>query len=117
MKTTAALSVNQPLRRRLPNRRPSVTTTTEWAGHSLHLTVGFYPDGCPGEIFARLAKVGSNLDATLDDAAILASRLLQRGETLDDIARGLGRDPTGEPTSVVGKIIEAAKAIAEEVAR
>jgi hypothetical protein len=101
-------------RERLPNRRFSVTETVAWNGHELHISVGFDHGGRPGEVFARLAKVGSNLDAALDDAAVLTSRLLQRGETLADLERGLGRDSTGAPTSIVGHVVAEARRIAEE---
>lgn len=32
-------------RERLPDRRPNATETIAWAGHDLHITIGFARDG------------------------------------------------------------------------
>ena len=40
-------------RRRLPNRRPSVTQDIEVDGRTFTASVGFFADGTPGEIFIR----------------------------------------------------------------
>jgi len=62
-------------RRRLPNRRMSLTLEFEHvmqAGESPRsylLTIGFYPGGRIGEIFLDGVKIGSTLKTHLDDGA------------------------------------------------
>ena len=46
-------------RERLPGRRPNETTDLELGGARYAVTIGFYPDGRPGEVFTAGAKVGS----------------------------------------------------------
>ena len=94
-------------RQRLPNRRPAVTESLIWNGARVHITAGFSPDGRLLETFLRGGgRVGSERDHTLDDIAVALSRLLQYGDALTDIARGVGRLPTGEPASVVGAVAD-----------
>ena len=60
---------SQPRRRRLPNRRPSVTEAIEVGGQVVVVTVGFDPeDDSPRELFLKAGKEGSLLNALLDDA-------------------------------------------------
>ena len=81
-----------PGRRRLPDRRLSPGATLDHHGARYRMTVGLYPDGSPGEIFIRGPKVGSDSDALVDDAATMASLLLQLGFAADDLARRLTAD-------------------------
>ena len=94
-------------RERLPDRRPSETVTFDHDGTSYALTIGFYLDGRPGEAFTGNAKVGSGVEAVLDDSAILISLLLQHGVEPAALARTMGRlgDDTA-PASVIGAIID-----------
>ena len=66
-------------RQRLPDRRPNETAELEFEGARYAVTIGFFPDGRPGEAFTGNAKVGSGVEAVLDDACILVSLLLQNG--------------------------------------
>ncbi len=94
-------------RERLPNRRPSETVTFDHDGTSYALTIGFYLDGRPGEAFTGNAKVGSGVEAVLDDAAILISLLLQNGVEPAALARTVGRLGDGTaPASVIGAIVD-----------
>ncbi len=94
-------------RERLPNRRPSETVTFDHDGTSYALTIGFYLDGRPGEVFTGNAKVGSSMEAVLDDSAILISLLLQHGVEPAALARTVGRLGDGTaPASVIGAIID-----------
>ena len=45
-------------RRRLPNRRENETIDLVFDGHRYHVTIGFAPDGRPGEVFCHGGKVG-----------------------------------------------------------
>ncbi len=78
-------------RQRLPSRRPNETADLDFDGARYAVTVGFYPDGRPGEVFTGNAKVGSSVEAVLDDAAILISLLLQHGVEPAALARTVGR--------------------------
>src|SRR6202011_2702324 len=49
------------VRHRLPEERASVTHKFEVGGHEGYITVGLYPDGCPGEIFVTMAKERSTV--------------------------------------------------------
>jgi ribonucleoside-diphosphate reductase alpha chain len=51
----------QPLRRRLPDTRSSVTHKFDIAGHEGYLTVGLFEDGAAGELFITMAKEGSTI--------------------------------------------------------
>jgi hypothetical protein len=64
------------------------------------------------EIFARDARPDTDRDFILDDAAVIISRALQHGDCLTSIARGLGRLPSGEPSSIIGAIVDAALRLA-----
>ena len=78
-------------RERLPTRRPAKTAELEYEGARYAVTIGFYPDGRPGEVFTAGAKVGSAMDGLLDDACILVSLLLQHGVQPAALARTMGR--------------------------
>src|ERR1051326_8011052 len=97
-------------REKLPNRRPSVTDGTRWpieVGRRIHVTAGFALDGRILETFLRGGgRVGSEVGFLLDDIAVLISRALQHGDTLEAIGRGLGRLSESQPASVIGAVID-----------
>jgi ribonucleoside-diphosphate reductase alpha chain len=66
-----------PARRRLPDERISMTHKFEVAGHEGYLTVGYYEDGQPGEIFIKMAKEGSTISGLMDSFATAISIALQ----------------------------------------
>lgn len=55
----------------------------------MHVTVGLYEDGTPGEIFIRTDKAGSFESGILDGFAIMASLALQHGASLKTIVNQL----------------------------
>ena len=71
-----------PGRRRLPQDRVSITHKFEVAGHEGYLTVGYYDNGSPGEIFIRMAKEGSTISGLMDSFATAISLALQHGVPL-----------------------------------
>jgi hypothetical protein len=95
-------------RRRLPNRRPSVTRTLVHGGCSYAVSVGFDPaDGWLGEVFTHGAKVGSNMDGILDDASIALSLLLQHGVEPAALSTTMGRLGDGKtPASIIGALAD-----------
>lgn len=72
---------------RLPDDRQSRThkfTIQMENGGKLdgYLTVGFYGDGSPGEIFIHVSKIGSTEQGLLDNLALAVSIALQHGVPL-----------------------------------
>jgi hypothetical protein len=93
-------------RERLPGRRPAITSTMVWHGIRLHISVGLTDDGRVLEVFIAGAWVGSDRDHLLADFGVLTSRLLQHGDRLVDIAKGIGRLPLGESASILGAVVD-----------
>jgi len=72
----------QPVRRRLPDERQSITHKFEIGGHEGYITVGLFKDGSPGEIFLVMAKEGSTISGFADAFAQAISYALQFGVPL-----------------------------------
>lgn len=78
--------VYKPIRKRLPDERPSITHKFSIAGHEGYLHVGLYPDTqLPGEIFITMAKQGSTVSGMMDAFATAISLALQYGVPLEDL--------------------------------
>ncbi len=75
----------RPIRRRLPNERNSITHKFSIAGHEGYITVGFYEDGSPGEVFLKMSKEGSVISGLMDTIATMTSISLQYGVPLDSL--------------------------------
>jgi ribonucleoside-diphosphate reductase alpha chain len=69
-------------RYKLPDERASFTHKFSIGGHEGYITVGLYEDGCPGEIFVRMAKEGSVIAGLMDSFATAISLALQHGVPL-----------------------------------
>ena len=94
-------------RQHLPNRRPNETVELIFSGTRYAVTVGFYPtDGRVGELFTHGAKVGSSMDAILDDACVGLSLLLQCGIKPAAISKSMSRIHDGEPASIIGALAD-----------
>jgi ribonucleoside-diphosphate reductase alpha chain len=77
----------QPLRRRLPETRKSVTHKFDIAGHEGYLTVGLFEDNQPGELFITMAKEGSTIGGLMDSIGTLTSMALQYGVPLEALVK------------------------------
>ena len=75
-------SMGQPVRRRLPDERQSITHKFDIAGHEGYITVGLFEDGTPGELFLVMAKEGSTISGFADAFAQAISYALQFGVPL-----------------------------------
>ncbi len=73
----------QPRRERLPYTRRSLTHKFNIQGHEGYVTVGFYPDGRPGEVFITMAKEGSTIGGLMDVLGTSISIGLQYGVPLE----------------------------------
>ncbi|MFC1596338.1 hypothetical protein ACFL5Q_00130 [Planctomycetota bacterium] len=87
----------RPLRHRLPDTRRSITHKFSIVGHEGYITVGLYEDGSPGEVFIRMAKMGSTVRGLVDTIAVLTSLALQYGVPIEDLARKF-KDTRFEPS-------------------
>lgn len=102
---------NRDGRERLPARRPSVNRKFRHDGRSYHAAVGKAADGRPLEVFCHGSKLGSSMDALIDDACIVVSLLLQRGQDPADLAERLRRherdedDEPDRPASLIAAIV------------
>jgi ribonucleoside-diphosphate reductase alpha chain len=73
----------QPVRKRLPMSRPSITTSFQIGDAEGYITAGSYPDDGLGEIFLKTSKQGSTLSGVMDAFAIAVSLGLQYGVPLE----------------------------------
>lgn len=100
----------------LPNKRLHIVERIDHAGVHYHVGYGFDSDGCVREVFADARKTGSDTQATLSDACIMLSLLLQHGMSIADIAAALGENraegaSSGDCASVLGIISRAGVAL------
>lgn len=79
----AATALAHPVRKRLPKKRTSVTTSFSVAGAEGYMTAGMYEDGSLGEVFLKLGKQGSTLAGVMDAFSIGISLALQHGVPLE----------------------------------
>jgi hypothetical protein len=93
-------------RTRLPHRRFAETVALEHGGARFMVTIGFYTDGRPSEVFTHGARTGSSLDALLADACVVVSCLIQHGAEPRDLAASMGRLGNAEPASVIGAVVD-----------
>ncbi|HEX2551064.1 MAG TPA: vitamin B12-dependent ribonucleotide reductase, partial [Nocardioidaceae bacterium] len=75
--------LSHPVRKRLPKKRTSVTTSFSVAGAEGYMTAGMYEDGSLGEVFLKLGKQGSTLAGVMDAFSIALSIALQHGVPLE----------------------------------
>ncbi|RBY76178.1 vitamin B12-dependent ribonucleotide reductase [Blastococcus sp. TF02-09] len=79
----APSALSHPVRKRLPKKRTSVTTSFSVAGAEGYMTAGMYEDGSLGEVFLKLGKQGSTLAGVMDAFSIGISLALQHGVPLE----------------------------------
>ncbi len=105
-------------RKRLPDRRPSITRRLEWrtetGGHHFQVTIGVdLNTGQPVEVFyADGQRIGSQLQHAIQDACVLISLLLQYGVDHGSIEKSLSSVPVlgqPQPATVIGVIAQAVK--------
>ena len=74
----------QPQRRSLPDDRATASAhKLSLGGHDLYMHVGYFDDGMPGELFVRMAKVGTTESCLLDALCQSVSVGLQYGVPLE----------------------------------
>ena len=86
-------------RRRLPDRRPSITQRIVADGQAYNATAGIDPETTRiNEVFLAGGKVGSSMDAILGDAAVVISVALQHGVPIEALAKSVARIRTAPVT-------------------
>ncbi|MGY1632937.1 vitamin B12-dependent ribonucleotide reductase [Geodermatophilus sp. SYSU D01186] len=83
VEAAAPAALAHPVRKRLPKKRTSVTTSFSVAGAEGYMTAGMYGDGSLGEVFLKLGKQGSTLAGVMDAFSISLSIALQHGVPLE----------------------------------
>src|SRR5204863_8549163 len=79
---------DEPLRKRMPRERQSITHKFSLGGHEGYITAGKYEDGSVGEIFLTdIGKEGSTLRGMMNSFATAVSIALQYGVPLDTLVR------------------------------
>ena len=110
--------IYKPIRKRLPDERPSVTHKFSIAGHEGYLHIGLYPDThMPGEIFITMAKQGSTISGLMDTFATAISLSLQYGVPIEDLCNKFSHtrfEPSGFTNN---KQIPIAKSIMDYIFR
>ena len=84
----AEMAIAEPVRKRMPQERESITHKFNIAGHEGYITAGKYTDGTVGEIFLTdIGKEGSTMRGLLNAFATAISLGLQYGVPLEDFVR------------------------------
>lgn len=66
-------------RKKLPDVRPGLTKKAKACGFKYYVTVNFFDDGSPAEIFCKVAKEGSAISGFVECLMICISIALQYG--------------------------------------
>jgi hypothetical protein len=93
-------------RRRPPNRRPAATSDIEIAGLRYKVSIGYFPDGTPAEVFVSNHKSGNASDVAARDAGILVSLCLQHGVPIATVQHALSRNSDGTAAGVIGAVLD-----------
>src|SRR5687768_8660325 len=104
-------------RQSLPTTREAVTHKFSVARHEGYLTIGFYADGKPGELFIKMSKEGSTISGMCQAFCRAFSLALQFGLSVEEAVvrfKGMRFEPMG-PTS--NPDIPEASSIVDYVAR
>lgn len=91
----------------LPARRRAETRTLRHPKlGEFVVTIGYYRDGRPGEVFISGAKAGSEIDAVTRDGAVLVSLALQHDTPLLVMQHAITRESDGGASSIIGMTID-----------
>jgi ribonucleoside-diphosphate reductase alpha chain len=86
--TEAEVVMAEPIRKKMPRERESITHKFSIAGHEGYITAGKYEDGSVGEIFLTdIGKEGSTMRGLMNAFATAISLGLQYGVPLEDFVR------------------------------
>lgn len=108
------------MRKRLPDRRHTVTCEVQIEGQTHHLAMGEYRDGRLGEIFLEAYKEGTFARGVLSALARMTSVALQSGAEVSEVVKalkGLNFPPNGavHGSPVVSEATSVPDWIAQEI--
>lgn len=92
-------------RTRLDDRRYCETWNSIYEGIPFSVSYGRDKDGQIKEVFINAAKIGSQIEAMMNDMATAVSIALQTGNTPSDLYKSMRRNPNGQPASMLGIIL------------
>jgi hypothetical protein len=95
------------MRRTLLQRRAAETFDLLFRNQPFTVTVGFFADGAPGEVFIDGCKTGNDIESIARDAGVLLSLALQHGVPPETIRHAITRGASEEPASILGAIVDA----------
>ncbi len=98
--------MKEAIRRRLSDRRGSITFTLEVGGPRFTATASRFDDGSLGEIFLQNHKADFTAGIMAADAAIAASLALQFGCPMETLRKALCRDARGNATGPLGVALD-----------
>jgi hypothetical protein len=94
-------------RETLPGRRLTETHRIDHDGQTFHVSVGFYEDGRPGEIFITSPKASQTYAAVqAADAAVAISIAMQYGVPLAVLRDAFLRESDGSPAGILGAAVD-----------
>ena len=93
-------------RRRLQNRRASLSFNFRCGSLNYVATISHFPDGTLAEVFLSNGKAGSDSDIAARDSAVVVSIALQFGVPLDVLRHALMRDAQGRPSGPLGTALD-----------
>ena len=94
-------------RERLPNRREHVLINfTAAYGFRYTAGVGYFADGRLAEIFLNAEKIGTAIEFTARDSAVVASLALQHGVPTEAIRCALTRSGNGSASGPLGTLLD-----------
>jgi hypothetical protein len=95
------------LRECLPNRREHVLVNFTTAdGFRYTAGLGYFADGRLAEIFLNAEKIGTSIETTAHDSAVVASLALQHGVPTEMIRRAVTRKGNGEASGPLGALLD-----------
>jgi hypothetical protein len=94
------------MRSKLPNRRAHEIREFEFRGIAYTAGIGRFENDDLAEIFLECSKGQSQLAADARDAAITLSISLQHGVPAQAIRSAVTRDSHGEPSGIVGAVLD-----------
>ena len=94
------------IRRTLPQRRAAETFGMRFWNQPFTVTVGFYADGTPGEVFIDGCKTGNDIEPIARDASVVLSLALQHGVPPETIRHAVTRGASEEPASILGAVVD-----------
>ncbi len=93
-------------RKRLPDRRSSITFDVEACGLRFTVSASPFADGTLGEVFIQNHKADSGAGIMASDSAIAASLALQYGCPVEVLRKALSRDARGQASGPLGAALD-----------